>query len=225
MTTLLDPAGAPADEVAALYHERWEGEGALRGDEGDVAGRAADAAHTAGRPCRAGALRLLLPISPCAASSMTPAATPAATPTRCLSSTRCASSGGICPSMPRFPPRRRRRMVELILIEIMAVPAERSRGKHRPRVVKRKMSGFPTKSRAAPVAQQVFHYDAHIQSLLPKTRPSPASRRRPPAPSRSRGSDPAPSRRRRTAARPGSSMSDPGAAAVCHEPFTAIAST
>ena len=35
-------------------------------------------------------------------------------------------------------------MVELILIEIMAVPAERSRGKHRPRVVKRKMSSFPT---------------------------------------------------------------------------------
>ena len=50
--------------------------------------------------------------------------------------------------MPRFPPRRRRRMVELILIEILAVPADRSRGKHRPRVVKRKMSSFPTKSRA-----------------------------------------------------------------------------
>jgi len=39
-------------------------------------------------------------------------------------------------------------MVELILIEILAVPADRSRGKHRPRVVKRKMSSFPTKSRA-----------------------------------------------------------------------------
>ena len=41
-------------------------------------------------------------------------------------------------------------MLELILIEITAVPAERSRGRHNPRVVKRKMSGFPTKARASP---------------------------------------------------------------------------
>jgi hypothetical protein len=34
-------------------------------------------------------------------------------------------------------------MYELILIEIIAVPAERSRGRHNPRVVKRKMSSFP----------------------------------------------------------------------------------
>jgi IS4 transposase len=27
VTTLLDPAGAPARELAALYHERWESEG------------------------------------------------------------------------------------------------------------------------------------------------------------------------------------------------------
>jgi hypothetical protein len=41
-------------------------------------------------------------------------------------------------------------MRELILVEIVAVPAERSRGRHNPRVVKRKMSSFPTKARAAP---------------------------------------------------------------------------
>ncbi len=29
MTTILDPTGAPAGELAALYHERWEIEGAL----------------------------------------------------------------------------------------------------------------------------------------------------------------------------------------------------
>ena len=29
MTTLLEPAQAPAAELAALYHERWEIEGAL----------------------------------------------------------------------------------------------------------------------------------------------------------------------------------------------------
>ena len=59
---------------------------------------------------------------------------------------RCGSSGVIFPSSPLFPPRQRRRMTEVILIEIVAVPAERSRGRHNPRVVKRKMSNFPTRS-------------------------------------------------------------------------------
>ena len=59
-------------------------------------------------------------------------------------------------------------MVELILIEILAVPAERSRGKHRPREVKRKMSSFPTKSRAAPVPRQVFHYGEQIRIVAPE---------------------------------------------------------
>lgn len=76
--------------------------------------------------------------------------------------------------MPRFPPRRRSRMVELILIEILAVPAERSRGKHRPRVVKRKMSSFPTKSRAASVPRQVFHYDEQIRIVAPEDPPEPS---------------------------------------------------
>ena len=35
------------------------------------------------------------------------------------------------------------------------MPAERSRGRHDPRVVKRKMSNFPTKARAAPPPGQV----------------------------------------------------------------------
>ena len=41
-------------------------------------------------------------------------------------------------------------MVELILIEILAVPADRSRGKHRPRVVKRKMSSYPIRRKNDP---------------------------------------------------------------------------
>ena len=58
-------------------------------------------------------------------------------------------------------------MHELILIEIIAMPAERSRGRHNPRVVKRKMSRFPTKARAAPAPGQVLHYAAHIQVVAP----------------------------------------------------------
>jgi hypothetical protein len=58
-------------------------------------------------------------------------------------------------------------MLELVLIEITAVPAERSRGQHHPRVVKRKMSGFPTKARASPPPRQVFRYAEHVRIVAP----------------------------------------------------------
>ena len=58
-------------------------------------------------------------------------------------------------------------MRELILVEILAAPAERSRGRHNPRVVKRKMSRFPTKARAAPAARQVICYRDHIRIVAP----------------------------------------------------------
>ena len=73
-------------------------------------------------------------------------------------------------------------MRELILIEIIALPAERSRGRHNPRVVKRKMSGFPTKARAAPPPRQVFRYEDHVRVVAPAGTPvDPAPP--PPAPS------------------------------------------
>src|SRR5687768_12212415 len=83
----------------------------------------------------------------------------------------CGSSDVIFPSTPPFPPRQRQRMTELILIEIAAVPAERSRGRHNPRVVKRKMSNFPSRStaRAAPA----LRYHEHIVIVAP---PEPAPR-------------------------------------------------
>ena len=63
-------------------------------------------------------------------------------------------------------------MRELILVEILAVPAERSRGRHNPRVVKRKMSSFPTKARAAPPSGQVFRYEHHIRVVAPPGPPA-----------------------------------------------------
>jgi creatinine amidohydrolase/Fe(II)-dependent formamide hydrolase-like protein len=67
-------------------------------------------------------------------------------------------------------------MTELILIEIAAVPAERSRGRHNPRVVKRKMSNFPTKSRSAARAApaQCLRSDEHIVIVAPPEPVSPA---------------------------------------------------
>jgi hypothetical protein len=42
-------------------------------------------------------------------------------------------------------------MEQAILVEIVARPADRSRGRHNPRAVTRKMSNFPTRSRAQPI--------------------------------------------------------------------------
>jgi hypothetical protein len=69
-------------------------------------------------------------------------------------------------------------MHELILIELLAVPAERRRGRHHPRAVKRKMSGFRTKARAAPAPGEVFRYAEHICVVAPPG--SPADRAPPP---------------------------------------------
>ena len=73
-------------------------------------------------------------------------------------------------------------MAELILIEILAVPAERSRGRHNPRVVKPKMSNFPTKSRSAARAAPARSLrDAEHIVLVARpepTAPMPAGRQR-----------------------------------------------
>jgi hypothetical protein len=82
--------------------------------------------------------------------------------------------------MPHFPPRRRRRMVDLIRLEIVAVPAEQSRGRHNPRVVKRTMSSFPTKARAVASSRPVFRSEEHIRIVapvgMPELRAPPAAR-------------------------------------------------
>jgi hypothetical protein len=55
----------------------------------------------------------------------------------CIPSASCAAT---CRCTPPFPPHRRQSMLAVVLVEIRSVPAERSRGRHNPRVVKRKMS-------------------------------------------------------------------------------------
>ena len=74
-------------------------------------------------------------------------------------------------------------MTKLILIEILAVPAERSRGRHNPRVVKRKMSNFPTKSRSAASAapSQCLRYDKPIVIVAPPEPIAPTTAGRKPA--------------------------------------------
>ncbi len=48
-----------------------------------------------------------------------------------------------------FPPQERKLLHQAILDEILEVPVVSSRGRSNPRAVKRKMSKYPTKHRAA----------------------------------------------------------------------------
>jgi hypothetical protein len=73
-------------------------------------------------------------------------------------------------------------MLVVILAEIRAVPAERSRGRHNPRAVKRKMSNFPTRSRAAPADKSRFRYADHIQIMAPAVPEPPMPAREVPTP-------------------------------------------
>jgi hypothetical protein len=81
-------------------------------------------------------------------------------------------------------------MLELVRLEITSVPAERGRGRRRPRVAKRKMSGFPAKAREPATA---------AGRSLRRTRPDRCSRRRAGA---SRAADPRPRRRAAEEANP-----------------------
>jgi hypothetical protein len=114
-------------------------------------------------------------------------------------------------------------MYELILIEIIAVPAERSRGRHNPRVVKRKMSSFPTKARAAPPPGQVFHYEEHIRIVTPAD--PPADQGSPPIAAPKNGPKRQQPRKASApaSARSGWSMSAPGVPAACRAPLIASA--
>ena len=89
-------------------------------------------------------------------------------------------------------------MTELILIEILAVPAERSRGRHNPRVVKRRMSSFPTRRRGAARAVPVrrVRYDEHIVIVTPPEPSAATTAGRQRADRPASQAQPAPTRRR-----------------------------
>ena len=55
-------------------------------------------------------------------------------------------------------------MEKAILADIAARPVDSSRGRHEPRAVKRKMTHFPTRSRASPILppRQRVNYPDHI---------------------------------------------------------------
>ena len=148
LTTILDPGAAPAEELAALYHERWEIEGALRRTEDPSAGSANRPAQQDPGPGAAGILRAV--VGAFRGARVDARSRPASRQkirTGSLSCMRCESFVASCPSPRLFPPRRRKAFHEALLQEILAERVVSSRGLSRPRGVRRPQSKFPVRRR------------------------------------------------------------------------------
>jgi Transposase DDE domain len=149
VTTILDPAAAPAAELAALYHERWEIESALdelkthlRGARMVLRSKTPELArqefwglllaHFAVRGLMHGTRRRCGPMR---------------TRTGSPSCTRCGWCGASCRCSRPFPPRARLALHEAVLEEILEEQVASSRGRQVPRGVKRKMSNYRLRPR------------------------------------------------------------------------------
>ena len=186
ITTLLEPSTAPAAELAALYHERWESEGTFAELKVALPGRRLLLRSRLAALVEQELYGLVL-VHLALRRLMTDASSKAGVDPDTLSflhTVRIVRRH--VPFHAAFPPRRRRRMMALLLLEIIAVPAEQSRGRHNPRVVKRKMSKFPTKARAAPAssARPRLRYTRHIQIVAPAVPETPPPAAAPSAPVR-----------------------------------------
>lgn len=149
VTDLLDHQRYPADELAALYAQRWEEETAL--DELKTHQRGPGVVLTSKTPT-ASASRSgptcwsTTPYARCCAGPREP---PGWTATGSPLSTPCAPSGAALP--PRracFPPERLVRALEWLRDDLLAHLLPTRRLRSQPRVVKRKMSNFGVKKGA-----------------------------------------------------------------------------
>ncbi len=150
VTSLLDHEQAPATELAALYHERWEIETALgelkthlRGAGVVLRSKTPDLVRQEfhGLPMAHFAIRGLIHEA---------ALKPMRIPTDCPSSMRFVSSGASSRPSPPFPPHQRTALHDAVLEEILQERVASSRGRRVPRGVKRKMSNFPLRRRGDP---------------------------------------------------------------------------
>ena len=156
LTTILDPAQAPAADLATLYHERWEIEGALaelkthlRGARAVLRSKIPDLArqevwglllaHYAARGLmHEAALR--------ADEDPDTLATLGASRLSFLHAVRVVRRK--LPLLAAFPPRDRLALHEEVLTEILEERVASSRGRQVPHGVKRKMSSYPLRPRA-----------------------------------------------------------------------------
>jgi len=148
VTTILDPAQAPAADLAALCHERWEIEGALaelktrlRGARVVLRSKTPDLVRQE--------FRGLLLAHFAVRGLMREAALRAGEDPDRLSFLHAVRV--VRRKLPLFaafpPPRHRLALHDEVLAEILEERVARSRGRQVPRGVKRKMSGYPLRPR------------------------------------------------------------------------------
>jgi len=147
VTTILDEAQAPAADLAALYHERWEIEGALaelkthlRGAQVVLRSKTPDLVNQEfwGLLLAHFAVRGLMHEA---------ALRPTRTRTGCRSCMPCAWCAASCRCSRLFPPQHRLALHEEVLDEILEKRVASFRDRQVPRGVKRKMSGYPLRPR------------------------------------------------------------------------------
>jgi Transposase DDE domain len=145
ITSILDPEAAPAVELAALYHQRWEIETTL--DELKVHQRGPGAVLRSETPdgVRQEVGAHLLVHDALRASCTTPPSPTTWTLTSCRSPAPCGSCAATPSPGRSFPPDRLAMAIGLAAAEILSERLPPRRLRAFPRVVKRKMSNYHLK--------------------------------------------------------------------------------
>lgn len=151
ITCWLDPAAAPALELAALDHQRWTIESSFDELKTHLADRRVVLRSKRPELVEQEFYALLL-VHAAIRHLMTEAVRkPVRQPRICPSSMRCASSIAASRQAALFPPRGRSVWFQSVLREIASGRAVTSRGKRNPRGVRRKMSSYPIRDRGDPL--------------------------------------------------------------------------
>src|SRR5215212_8870725 len=148
VTTVLDPAKAPAAELAALYHERWEIEGALAELKTGLRGARVVLRSKTPELVRQEVWGLLLAHFAVRGLMHEAALQADEDPDRLSFSHAVHVLRRKIPHFAALPPRARRALHRTVLDEILEERAVSGRGRQVPRGVKRKMSNYPLRPRA-----------------------------------------------------------------------------
>ncbi len=147
VTTIGDPAQAPAADLAALYHERWEIEGALAELKTHLRGAQVVLPSKIPDLVRQEFWSLLLAHFAVRGLMHEAALRADEDPDRLSFLHAARVVRRKLPLLAAFPPQHRLALHDDVLAEILEERVASSRGKQVPRGVKRKMSGYPLRPR------------------------------------------------------------------------------
>src|SRR5215213_7873404 len=148
LTTIFDPPRAPAAELAALYHERWEIEVALAELKTQLRGARVALRSKTPALVRQEVWGLLLAHFAVRGLMHEAALQADEDPDRLSFSHAVHVLRRKIPHFAALPPRARRALHRTVLDEILEERAVSGRGRQVPRGVKRKMSNYPLRPRA-----------------------------------------------------------------------------